>query len=66
MFSLFLNALANKNEEKELKFIVCTNELKEMKEIADDVFKRLKEQNGPRNQAGISTSTGCYYNYQRF
>ena len=42
MFSLFLNVLANKNKENESKFIVCTNELKELKEIADDVIQAVK------------------------
>ena len=42
MFSLFLNALANKNKDKELKFIVGINELKEMKDFAHNVLEAVK------------------------
>ena len=42
MLSLFLNVLANKNKEKELKLIVCTKELKDIKEMANDVIQAVK------------------------
>lgn len=37
------NALAIKNKDKELKLKVCTNELKEIKDKANDVIQTVKK-----------------------
>lgn len=37
------NALAIKNKDKELKLKVCTNELKEIKDMANDVIQTVKK-----------------------
>lgn len=39
---LFFISLGSKNKEKEQKFKFCTNELKEIKDMASDVIQAVK------------------------